>query len=203
VFSSRFIPEKERTRAVAIVVDGVAKTKRHAPIMKELHRAGVARDRRVHWSLSLLVLPVLAGCGGVIQFEDRSAIAITKVKEAPVENKRVEMKDDHIEINEKIKFAYNDATILPESFSLLNEIADVIKKNPQIKKIEVGGHASSEGDDGKNLALSNRRAQAVVQYLTTKGSIAADHLVAKGYGETKPLVTPDDTDEKREKNRRV
>jgi OOP family OmpA-OmpF porin len=175
--------------------------------MKQLHRAGIARGRRASWSLSLLALsalPALVGCGGVIKFEDRSAIAITKVKQAPpLENKRVEMKDDHIEINEKIKFAYNDATILSESFSLLNEIADVIKKNPQIKKIEVGGHASSEGDDSKNLALSNRRAQAVVQYLTTKGGIAADHLVAKGYGETKPLVTPDDTDDKREKNRRV
>jgi outer membrane protein OmpA-like peptidoglycan-associated protein len=105
--------------------------------------------------------------------------------------------------DQKIKFAYNDDKILAESHSLLDEIADVIKKNPQVKKIEIGGHASSEGDDSKNMDLSKRRANSVMQYLTGKGGVGADHLVAKGFGETKRLVTPDDTEDKRETNRRV
>lgn len=152
----------------------------------------------------MTALTALTGCGGVIKFQDNSAIAISKAKPAPPpEEKRVAMKADRIEIKEKIKFAYNDAQILTESWGLLDEIADVMKKNPAVTKVEIGGHASSEGDAGKNLALSNRRAQAVMAYLTGKGGVEASRLVAKGYGVTKPIVTPDDTDEKKETNRRV
>lgn len=175
--------------------------------MKQLREAWSARTQRAAWALSLVVVPSLVGCGGVIKFQDASAIEIANAKPAPPpppeEEKRVAMKEDRVEIKEKIKFAYNDDKILSESYGLLDEIADVIKKNPQVKKIEIGGHASSEGDDSKNLDLSRRRANSVMQYLTSKGGVAADHLVAKGFGETKPLVTPDDTEDKREQNRRV
>jgi OOP family OmpA-OmpF porin len=171
--------------------------------MKQLPKACTSPARRAPWALLVLAAPLVVGCGGVIQFRDSSAISIAKAKAPPEENKRVNVKDDRIEITEKIKFAYNSDTILPESFSLLNEVADAIKTTPQIKKLEIGGHASTEGDAAKNLALSNRRAKAVLTYLTSKGGVAADHLVAKGYGVTKPLVTPDDTEDKKEKNRRV
>jgi OOP family OmpA-OmpF porin len=181
--------------------------RRKKAVMKQLRRTWSPRTARATWAVSLVVLPALAGCGGVITFQDSSAIAIANAKPPPPpppeEEKRVAMKADHVEIKEKIKFAYNDDKILAESHSLLDEIADVIKKNPQVKKIEIGGHASSEGDDSKNMDLSKRRAHAVMQYLTGKGGVAADHLVAKGFGETKLLVTPDDTEEKRETNRRV
>ena len=100
-------------------------------------------------------------------------------------------------------FAYNDDEILPQSFSLLDEIATVIKNNPQVKQLEIGGHASTEGDDGRNLELSKRRANAVMAHLVTKGGVAKDRVIAKGYGETKPLVKPDDTDAQKELNRRV
>jgi OOP family OmpA-OmpF porin len=181
--------------------------RRKKAIMKELRRAWSARTTRATWAVSLVVLSAVAGCGGVIKFQDDSAIAIANAKPPPPpppeEEKRVAMKEDRVEIKEKIKFAYNDDKILAESHSLLDEIADVIKKNPQVKKIEIGGHASSEGDDSKNMDLSKRRANSVMQYLTGKGGVGADHLVAKGFGETKLLVTPDDTEDKRETNRRV
>lgn len=175
--------------------------------MKQLRDAWPARAHRAVWALSLAAVPALVGCGGVIKFQDTSAIGIAKAKPPtpppPEEEKRVAMKADRVEIKEKIKFAYNDDKILSESYGLLDEIADVIKKNPQVKKIEIGGHASSEGDDGKNMDLSKRRANSVMAYLTGKGGVGGDHLVAKGFGETKPLVTPDDTEDKRETNRRV
>jgi OOP family OmpA-OmpF porin len=85
---------------------------------------------------------------------------------------------------------------------LLEEVADTNKKHPQIKKIEVGGHASTEGSDHHNISLSDRRAKAVVKHLVEKG-VTEERLSAHGYGETKPLVTPDDTEDKREVNRRV
>ena len=116
---------------------------------------------------------------------------------------RVEMRDNSIEINEKIQFAYNDSTILEVSFSLLDEIAQVINSAPHVKLIEIGGHASTEGSDKHNLKLSDARSKSVMEYLVTKGNVPKEKLTAKGFGETKPLVSPEETDADREKNRRV
>lgn len=162
--------------------------------------------KHLSWLLCLTV--VVVGCGGVIPFEDRSAIAIQGAPpppppEEPEPQKRVELKEDRIQINEKIQFAYNSARILPQSHGLLNEIATVMKENPQVKKVEIGGHASTEGSDSHNMELSDQRAKSVMKYLVDKGGIDPKRLTAKGYGETQPLVSPDDTEEKREKNRRV
>lgn len=149
-----------------------------------------------------------AACGGVTEFSDKAAIAIAgnppppKVEPKP-EPARVEMRDNQIVINEKIQFSYNDSNILEVSFSLLDEVAGVIKSNPHVKKIEVAGHASSEGSDEHNLLLSTARAKAVEIYLVTKGGIAQERLTSEGYGETKLLVSPEETDADREKNRRV
>jgi outer membrane protein OmpA-like peptidoglycan-associated protein len=67
--------------------------------------------------------------------------------------------------------------------------------------IEVAGHTDSRGSDEYNMKLSQRRADAVRNYLVSKG-IAADRLFAKGYGESQP-VADNATDEGRFKNRRV
>lgn len=113
------------------------------------------------------------------------------------------VRDDRIEIKEKIQFAYNDSKILPASDGLLTDIATVLKDTPRIKKVEIGGHASSEGSDSHNLDLSDRRSKSVMKWLVERGGVDAGRLSAKGYGETKPLVTPDETEADREKNRRV
>jgi OOP family OmpA-OmpF porin len=114
---------------------------------------------------------------------------------------RVELKEDRIEIHEKVQFEYNSANILEVSHSLLNEVADVIKKTPRIKKIQVEGHASSDGADDYNMKLSDKRAKAVRAYLITQG-VNKDKLVAKGFGETKPIAD-NETEAGRETNRRV
>jgi OOP family OmpA-OmpF porin len=111
------------------------------------------------------------------------------------------VRDNKIEIREKIQFDHAKATIKEESHDLLNEIVDVIKKNPHIKKISVEGHASAEGDPGFNKRLSGDRAKSVVTYLVEKG-IPKEALVSKGFGIEKPIAT-NDTEEGREKNRRV
>jgi len=178
--------------------------------MKAKLEARRAPGRAVGALLVVLAVPALAACGGVIKFEDRAAIGIGTPPPPPAPpppppepQKRVVLEGDRITIKEKILFAYNDAVILPESFGLLTEIATVIKENPHVKKIEVGGHASTEGDDGKNMDLSKRRAAAVMAHLISKGGVAKDRLTSKGYGETKPLVKPDETDAQKELNRRV
>ena len=115
---------------------------------------------------------------------------------------RVELRDNKIEFKEKIQFEVNKATIKEESFSLLHDIAEVIKKNPHIKKLSIEGHASAEGDAKANKKLSDARAKAVMEYLVKKESIPAASLVAKGWGEEKP-IGDNNTPEGREANRRV
>lgn len=82
------------------------------------------------------------------------------------------------------------ATLRPESHVELNKLADFLKKNPTLK-IEIGGHTDTRGDDKANLILSQNRADSVVGYLVGKG-IDANRLSARGYGETKPIISDAD-----------
>jgi outer membrane protein OmpA-like peptidoglycan-associated protein len=151
---------------------------------------------------------LLLGCGGkTVAFQGESTLGITgdppKVEAPPapkVDPPRVEVRDNKITIAEKIQFAYDKATILQASFSLLDEVAAVIAKNPHIKKIQIEGHASADGEAGHNMRLSDQRARAVVTYLTGKGVKAS--LVPVGFGVTKPIAD-NGSREGREANRRV
>ena len=167
-------------------------------------------QRKPSRSVGLLAAALLlaSGCGPTV-FSDASALAIegnAPVVEAepppPEPEKRVEVRDNKIVINEKVQFDVNSAKILAVSHSLLDEVAKVIKENPQIKKIRVEGHASSEGSDTYNLKLSDRRANSVMKYLTGKGGISNETMSAKGYGEAQPIAS-NDSEDGREKNRRV
>jgi len=113
----------------------------------------------------------------------------------------VEVRDNKIEIHEKIQFEYNKAVIMEASFDLMNEITQVLKDNAHIKKVGIEGHTDSDGADAYNLKLSDGRAKAVMDYLIEHG-IDKARLTAKGFGETKPLV-PNDNDEGKATNRRV
>ncbi len=99
-----------------------------------------------------------------------------------------------------IFFDYDRANLKPESYPELNRLVDFLKKHPQVK-IEIAGHTDSIGTLEYNMQLSQRRAQAVVDYLVRHG-IARSRLIAKGYGPTRP-VAPNNTPEGRAKNRRV
>ncbi len=68
-------------------------------------------------------------------------------------------------------------------------------------KIEIAGHTDSVGSEMYNLRLSEARANAVRDYLIQHG-ISPDRLIAKGYGESRPIA-PNTTREGRAKNRRV
>ena len=115
---------------------------------------------------------------------------------------RVELRDNKIEFKEKIQFDVNKATIKPESDSLLHDIAEVIKQNPQVLVISIEGHASAEGLASQNKKLSDDRSKSVREHLIKKEGIDAARLTAKGWGIEKPIA-PNDTEENREKNRRV
>jgi outer membrane protein OmpA-like peptidoglycan-associated protein len=162
--------------------------------------------------LGSAVLALGMACGGVTVFEGRSAVAgdapapvatpaPTPTMAAFVKAKHVMVTADHINIDEKIQFEQAKAGIKPESSGLLDEIATVMNANPQIKKIEIQGHASGEGDAKANTKLSDERAKAVMAALVSR-KVKAETLTAKGYGSEKKIVE-EKTDADREKNRRV
>lgn len=115
---------------------------------------------------------------------------------------RVKLEGSKIEITEQIQFDKGGNVIKQESFGLLDEIAKVIKDNPEkVKKVEVGGHTSAEGDAGANMKLSKDRAEAVMKALVERG-IEKTKLTSKGYGITKPIGNNADAGG-RVQNRRV
>jgi outer membrane protein OmpA-like peptidoglycan-associated protein len=113
---------------------------------------------------------------------------------------RVVVKKNKIEITEKIFFEYNKAEIKALSFELL-EVAGVMNDYPTVTLIQIEGHTDSDGSEGYNLKLSQRRADAVMEYLTNAG-VDASRLVAKGFGESLPIDT-NETTEGKARNRRV
>jgi outer membrane protein OmpA-like peptidoglycan-associated protein len=80
-------------------------------------------------------------------------------------------------------------------------VASLLKIDRSLR-LEVSGHTDNTGSDAHNLQLSQGRAQAVVNALVKTYGIDATRLVAKGYGDTKP-VAPNDNDADKAKNRRV
>ena len=108
-----------------------------------------------------------------------------------------------IDISKQVLFKSSAAgeNIDPSSEAVLTEVRDVIAQHPEITLIEIQGHTDDVGDEGFNQRLSQKRAEAVRDWLI-KAGIAADRLTAKGFGEAKPAV-PNTTAEGRSKNRRV
>jgi outer membrane protein OmpA-like peptidoglycan-associated protein len=109
--------------------------------------------------------------------------------------------EEKIEILERVEFETNKAVLRPESDEVLEAVRKVLDENPDVTKILVEGHTDDRGADYYNLALSKRRAAAVVRWLTEHG-ITADRLTSQGFGETKPIDS-NDTEEGRQNNRRV
>ncbi len=99
-----------------------------------------------------------------------------------------------------ILFDTGSDKIKPESDATLGEVLTLMKSQPTLG-LEIGGHTDIVGNDTYNLDLSQRRAQSVVAWLTSRG-ITADRLSAKGYGKTQP-VADNATPQGRALNRRV
>ncbi|MBN2484957.1 MAG: OmpA family protein [Bacteroidales bacterium] len=100
-----------------------------------------------------------------------------------------------------IYFDVNKDVVKPESYGSLNEIAKVLKENPDVK-IKIVGHTDGDGDAAKNLDLSKRRAASVKNELAKTFGIDSGRIETDGAGETQP-VAGNDTPENKAKNRRV
>lgn len=103
-------------------------------------------------------------------------------------------------ILENIYFEFDKATLLPASLPELNKLKQFLLQENTLK-VAIIGHTDSIGTAQKNLNLSERRAQSVVDFLVSAG-IDKNRLQAKGYGATRPIAS-NESEEGRQRNRRV
>lgn len=101
---------------------------------------------------------------------------------------------------EGVNFDFDKAVIRPQDYAKLDQDVDTLKAWGDVD-VEVAGHTCSIGTEEYNLGLSQRRAEAVRNYLVSKG-VSADRLTVRGYGESRPAVS-NATREGRVQNRRV
>jgi OOP family OmpA-OmpF porin len=113
----------------------------------------------------------------------------------------VQLTPKRIAIKQQVQFVAGSAEIDPASTALLSEIADVLLRNAGIARVEVQGHTDNSGTEAANNELSERRAQAVREWLV-KAGVQDERLTAAGYGSSRPLA-PNITAQNRAKNRRV
>ncbi|MCK6515154.1 OmpA family protein [Myxococcota bacterium] len=117
------------------------------------------------------------------------------------EDGRAKLSGKRIEITERVYFDTGKTTIKPESYGLLDEVAQVLAQNPQITLLRVEGHTDDQGADLNNLKLSQGRAEEVRNYLIQRG-VSPERLVAAGFGEGQPVAS-NKTEDGRATNRRV
>lgn len=88
------------------------------------------------------------------------------------------------QVIENIFYDYDKATLRPESTAALDEMAQVLRDNPNVT-IEMASHTDRHGSDEYNIGLSSRRARSVIDYLISVG-IQPDRLQSQGYGKSRP-----------------
>lgn len=113
----------------------------------------------------------------------------------------VQIRGNQIRILRPVHFRHNSAEIDPDSHVLLEQVADVIHRNPDQCRIEIQGHTDSSGTRQRNMTLSQERSESVMNYLTNMG-VSSDRVAARGYGPDRP-VAPNITAAGRSRNRRV
>jgi len=140
-------------------------------------------------------LGLSGGAGGIVATvqQVRQAMQDLGATETPLEV-RVDLPAD-------VLFDFDKATIRPDAAQALAKLATVIRAFPS-GQVLLEGHTDSVGNDAYNQTLSERRAEAVKAWLVGKEGLDASRLKTQGFGESKPVVS-NDTDDGRQKNRRV
>lgn len=101
-----------------------------------------------------------------------------------------------------IEFEKNSAKLRPDMYSDLDKVVDFLLDYPEFK-LKISGHTDSSGDELRNKSLSQERADAIRDYIIILHPIEEDRVVAEGYGNSRPVVQDEETDDDRRLNRRV
>lgn len=113
----------------------------------------------------------------------------------------IKMEGGQVRVLQQVHFATGKTEILASSFPMLQEIANLLKVNPGIKRMSIEGHTDNRGGADMNKKLSQGRADSVMKWLVQHG-IDAGRLEAHGYGLEQP-IEDNNTEAGRQKNRRV
>ncbi len=140
---------------------------------------------------------------------------LEQLLEENIEEKKVESKKTKLPVlscqeklnkllsKSKIHFESAKSDIKDDSFILLDKIANVLKEcKGSIQKVVIEGYTDSSGNKKSNLLLSQKRADAVKEYLISKEKIDKNLLKAQGFGQANPIAD-NTTDEGKRKNRRI
>jgi OmpA-OmpF porin, OOP family len=114
---------------------------------------------------------------------------------------QIVLESGRIRIHGKIVFEVNSAEVLSKNSKTLDLLAELLKQNTQIKRVQIEGHTDDTGEAGFNQQLSVERAAGVQHALVQRG-VEAGRLTIKGIGMTRPLAS-NETEEGRARNRRV
>ncbi len=131
---------------------------------------------------------------------DTQVFPVTAEREHVIETPTQTAAKRKLEVTQNIQFEPNSATIRRESFAVLDEVASVLTERATLE-ITIVGHTDSTGSAGRNLELSQARADAVKSYLVGKG-VASTRMDALGRGAEEPVAT-NETQPGRAANRRV
>ena len=141
-------------------------------------------------SLALSLALTLLACGG-------GQAAMVMDEDAPL---MVELRGNRIVFNHRVHFDFDSANIQEDSFVILDAVAGVLADHPEIHRVQVQGHSSTDGEEAHNQELSAARAASVAEYLRSHG-VSID-VTSQGYGETYPLCH-EESDACHIQNRRV
>lgn len=157
------------------------------------------KNQRKYALLGLFVLLSLA-----LAFLFRPKQSSQQAKEMPLLQASINYYKQLLEngkiVTSDIHFEYDKANIKPESMTIIQAIARMMKAHPELK-LHIEGHTDNLGSATYNQALSEVRAEAVKKSLLSL-QIAENRLTYQGFGEAKPTVS-NDTESGRRKNRRV
>ena len=208
------LPEAAKPNPVVLVQGKVINQKTGKPIgttivyddLKSYQQVGIARSNPKDGSYRI-VLPYQKLYGFHAQksgfypiSKSLNLLKISKYQEIKRDLFLVPLeKGQAIRLN-NLFFDYNQDTLKRSSFPELKRLVKILKENQEMV-VEISGHTDSEGETAKNMRLSKARANAVVNYLVAQG-VAAQRLVAKGYGATRPLAA-NTSQQGRSRNRRV
>lgn len=138
---------------------------------------------------------------GVADHLDKCPDVAGVAEQQGCEQAKAVLSETKIELKEAVYFDSGKATIKPVSFELLDDVAAILQRNPQVKKVVIEGHTDSTGAAEVNRRLSQARADAVKAYLVEKG-VEAARLETAGFGPDRPIAD-NKTKAGRDQNRRV
>ena len=158
------------------------------------------KKSRILTPMLFLIALGLAGCGGEEAVKPEPAAPAAQPSAAPQRPVQAQAVETKAPAQRRVYFAFDSSTVDPENRAIIEANAAYLSANPQVK-VTLEGHCDERGTREYNLALGERRAQAVERMLRVLG-IAGNRISTVSYGEEKPIAMGHDESAWRQ-NRRV